>query len=672
MTPVKTRHWFLILFISMGMLFLRSVSPMFPEHINIGLRAPVDDLQVWLISNRSHHPLFTQFLVPLSATLDSLLDTLESGLLTLPAQVIMLAVFLFAARTADLKTAAISVLCLFSMGLFGLWEKSMQTLALILVAVSFSLLIGIPLGIVMALNRRADAAIRPLLDAMQTLPTFVYLIPALLLFGVAGVPSLLATVVYAMPPAARLTALGMRQVPQETIEAAIAFGSTRGQLFRKVQIPLALPSIMTGVNQTIMMALSMVVICALIGADGLGREVLLALRRLRVGMAMEAGLAIVSMAILLDRLSGALIKQAESQKHERLWLTRLVTTRYSEWDRELFQRIQMSVPPPPFVRTYFYWIACAVFLIAAYGALTQAGMTGFPQAWQWSIRQPIDEAVKWAQINLYEIEGTPFGTGPLSDFLTINLLLPLRDLLQVRLAWPSLILLVASLAFLWSSWRLGIISVAGWLFIGALGMWPQAMDTLSQVIVAVALTVLIGLPLGVLTARSKLVEQLLRPLLDALQTTPTFIYLIPMIMLFNLGRVPGVIASILYALPPIIRLTSLGIQQVDQTVIEAARSFGSSRWQMLHKVQLPLALPSVMMGINQAVMMVLAMVVVAGLVGGSGLGFEVVSALAENQLGRGLEAGFSIVALAVILDRLTEAWANQQPAAIAQPPANTA
>jgi ABC-type proline/glycine betaine transport system permease subunit len=314
----------------------------------------------------------------------------------------------------------------------------------------------------------------------------------------------------------------------------------------------------------------------------------------------------------------------------------------------------------PFVRRHTYLMISVLLLIILNHVLVGAGLAGFPEAWRWSIREPVDAAVDWAQVNLYEIKGTPLGTGPLSDFLIVNLLLPLRRVLQEHMAWPVLILLNVALAYLLASWRLGVIAVAGWLSIGVLGMWSNAMDTFSQVIVAVALSVVIGLPVGILSARSPLIERLLRPLLDTLQTIPAFVYLVPIIMLFNLGRVPGVLASILYALPPMVRLTSLGIQQVDTTVVEAAKSFGSSRWQLLYKVQLPLALPSIMMGVNQTVMMVLAMVVVAGLVGGNGLGFEVVSALAENQLGRGLEAGLSIVALAIILDRLTQAWANRQ------------
>lgn len=645
---MKKRYWLLVVGIVIGLSWLYPLSPTFPDNLNLGLRAPVDGIQTWLIANRNDHPLFTHFFDPLNEVLADLLIALEDGLLGVPALVILLAVFLFAMHQADLTTALICTACLLLMGVFGLWEKSMQTLALIVLAVVFSLLIGIPLGIAMAANRRVEGVAKPMLDTMQTMPTFVYLIPALLFFGVARVPSLVATMIYAMPPAARLTYLGLKQVPQETLEAAVAFGSTRRQTLQKVRLPLALPSVMVGVNQTIMMALSMVVICALIGADGLGREVMFALRRLRVGMALESGLALVSMAILLDRLSFAL---SESRNRQRSGQSPAIS--------EVANPVHLRLLA--FLRRHVYALSSIVMLIVLDTVLAYAGMTGFPENWRWSIQEPVDSAVEWAQINLYEIEGTPFGTGPMSDFFTVNLLLPLRDLLQEQLAWPLLIALVAALACAVGSWRLGALSVLAWGVIGALGMWSNAMDTLSQVVVAVGLAVAVGLPLGILVSQSPLLAGLLRPVLDTLQTIPTFVYLIPMIMLFNLGRVPGVLASILYALPPMIRLTSLGIQQVDSVVMEAARSFGSSRWQMLYKVQLPLALPSIMMGLNQSVMMVLAMTVVGGLVGGSGLGFEVVSALAENQLGRGLEAGLSIVALAIILDRLTQAWANRQP-----------
>jgi len=195
------------------------------------------------------------------------------------------------------------------------------------------------------------------------------------------------------------------------------------------------------------------------------------------------------------------------------------------------------------------------------------------------------------------------------------------------------------------------------LLLGWLGMWALGMDTLSQVLAAVAVTVAIALPLGILTSRSNSAQAVLRPVLDTLQTIPSFVYLVPVIMLFNVGRVPGLIAAVLYALPPGVKLIDLGIRQVAPEAVEAAQAFGSTYRQTLMKVLLPLSLPSIMLGINQIIMMVLAMVVISGLVGGAGLGLEAVTGLAKDQTGRGIEAGLAIVILAMILDRITQAWA---------------
>ena len=191
-------------------------------------------------------------------------------------------------------------------------------------------------------------------------------------------------------------------------------------------------------------------------------------------------------------------------------------------------------------------------------------------------------------------------------------------------------------------------------------MWEASIDTVTQVLVAVVQTVAIGIPLGIWAARNATVERIMRPILDFLQTIPTFVYLVPVIMLFNLGRVPGIIASMLYALPPIIRLTTLGIRQVDETAIEAATAFGSTPNQILAKVQIPLALPQIMLGVNQTIMMVLSMVIIAGMVGAQGLGLEVVDGMQNNRMGQSVEAGLAIVILAIMLDRLTQALAKRQ------------
>ncbi|MFQ5615358.1 MAG: ABC transporter permease, partial [Anaerolineales bacterium] len=255
----------------------------FPESWNLGLRQPLDEFKKWvIIANRDDHWMFSIFFQPLKTSIDFFIRRAEDLLLWLPWPVIIGFVFLVANKIGGLRLALVTSLSLFAMGLLGLWDESMKTMALMVTAVIISLLIGIPLGIWTARNDRAEQFLRPILDAMQTMPAFVYLIPVVLFFGIARVPSVIATIIYAIPPVARLTNLGIRRVSSEAIEAARAFGSTSRQILTKVQIPQALPSIMAGVNQTIMMALSIVVIAALIGGGGLGDVVLKSLRRLQV------------------------------------------------------------------------------------------------------------------------------------------------------------------------------------------------------------------------------------------------------------------------------------------------------------------------------------------------------------------------------------------------------
>jgi len=653
----------------------------FPESWNLHLRDPLDVFKKWVIvANRDDHWMFAFFFQPIKSSVDFFIRRAEDFLFWLPWPVIVVFVFLLANKIGKLPLALITSLSLLAMGLLGLWDESMKTLALMVTAVIISLFIGLPLGIWTARNDRAEQFLRPILDAMQTMPAFVYLIPVVLFFGIARVPSVIATIIYAIPPVVRLTNLGIRRVPEDVLEAARAFGSTPRQILTKVQIPQALPSIMAGVNQTIMMALSIVVIAALIGGGGLGDVVLKSLRRLQVGAALEGGLAIVFMAVLLDRLSFA-YSQIEHVSVEKYQGFHLLPEELSDrgWAQAVekplakIYAVSASVQKKlagtlsrllPRYRDGFhrhgYFFISLLLLLALIGISFALGWMEFPKSWNLSLNQPVDRMVKWAQVNLYQIGDTFIGTGPFSDFVSLYLLRPLRILLTEWLAWPVVMLLTAAIAWAVSGWRLALYSFASLMLIGWLGLWEEAADTLSQVLIAVLLSVLIGVPLGIWSARNDRAERGLRPLLDFLQTIPTFVYLVPVIMLFNLGRVPGIMASVLYALSPTIRLTNLGIRQVDEAAVEAAEAFGATSWQTLRHVQVPLALPSIMLGINQTIMMVLAMVIIAGLVGAAGLGFEVVDAMQNNKMGASVEAGLAIVMMAIVLDRITQAWAKRQ------------
>lgn len=600
----------------------------FPRALYLGVRPLVDEMQRWVVNNRVTHPIFTYFFNPISAFIDGGVRAAESLLLGAHWAVVVGLFTLIGWLLGRWRLALLACISFMMFGLLGLWQQSMQTLALMLFSVLLSLLIGIPLGILAALSDGFDRALRPVLDAMQTMPAFVYLIPVVLLFGVARVPAVISTVIYAIPPAIRLTSLGIREVQPSVVEAARAYGSTPLQLLRKVQLPLALPTIMAGVNQVIMMALGMVVIAAMVGASGLGREVFVSLQRLQVGAAFEAGLAIVVLAVMLDRMSEALTLIDFAQGIQRK------------------PRMFLAARGAPLIGT--------ITIVALTAICVLVFQDAFPAEWRVSLREPVDAMVRWARDSLFVI------TGPLSDFLTLSFLNPLRDLLRDVLPWPVVIVLISGIAWLVSGWRLALGSAIGLVSIGLLGMWPESMDTFSQVLVTTAITVLLAIPLGVLASQFNTFRAVLRPILDFLQTIPTFVFLVPVIMLFNIGRVPGLIASILYAIPVGIKLVDLGLRQVSPEVIEAAHAFGSTRGQTIVKVQLPLARSAIAVSINQMIMLVLAMVIISGLVGGAGVGLEAVIGLARGETGRGIEAGLAIVILAIILDRITQAWARRQ------------
>ncbi len=278
-------------------------------------------------------------------------------------------------------------------------------------------------------------------------------------------------------------------------------------------------------------------------------------------------------------------------------------------------------------------------------------MQEFPEFFELPLEKWIDGGVEWLTV-----EGDAFfdaiGNG------LLQLLLWLEGAL-LWVPWYVLIALVAFVAWRVKDWRLAAGSAVGMVFIGLLGLWEASMQTLAIVLAATLLAIVVGLPIGIAMTRKDWIESLIRPILDMMQTLPSFVYLIPALMLFGLGKVPALIATFIYAVPLSIRFTNLGIRQVPADVIEAAEAFGATQQQQLFKVQLPLALPTIMAGINQTIMMALAMVVVASMIGAGGLGSEVLNGISRLEVGRGFVAGISIVILAIIMDRITQ---NMAPA----------
>lgn len=257
--------------------------------------------------------------------------------------------------------------------------------------------------------------------------------------------------------------------------------------------------------------------------------------------------------------------------------------------------------------------------------------------WLVSNYRPVFQAIKW----------------PVDQVLAGT-----QDLL---LAIPELLFLLGLFVVAWklANWRIGLFSTLAFALVGFIGLWEELIVTFSMVICAVLFCVVVGIPLGILAARSDTVYRILRPLLDAFQTTPAFVYLVPVVMLFSIGTVPGVIATIIFSVPPVIRLTNLGLRQVPEDVVEAANAFGSSSMQLLVKVQLPLALATIMAGVNQTIMLSLSMVVIAALIGAGGLGVVVFSGLNRLQIGMAGIGGIGIVLLAMVLDRITQEMAEK-------------
>ncbi|MFD7233598.1 ABC transporter permease [Streptomyces sp. NPDC059881] len=589
-----------------------------PAGLTADISGPLDDANDWVVDNRDTHPLFLYFLLHLSNTATDAVDGVYQVLDALGWVGVVAAGVLVAWRAAGLGRrglrVALTALGAFAVcGLLGMWDATLLTIALMVVSVAAAALLGALIGLAAGLSDRVNRLLRPVLDTMQVLPAFAYLLPFVLVFGTGTPAALFCTVIYAAPPMARLTALGLRGADPAALEASASLGASGWQRLRTARLPLARKQMLLGLNQTIMMALSMVVIAALVGAGGLGEEVYSALSTTDVGKAFAAGVPIVLIAIWLDRTTAA-----------------------------AGDRIGEPTPAGSWLHGGRGWALVAAAVAAAAAVRT----TTWPEAWTYDISTPVNKAQEWITANLTFTEFW-------AREFTLWILNPLRDTL-IWLPWWSVLLLVAAVTWIVGNWAAAVTATAAMAVIGALGVWAKSLDTLSQVLAALVVTLVLGFLAGVLCARAGRLERWLRPVLDAMQTMPQFVYLIPVVALFGATRTSAIVAAVVYALPAVVRITTQGLREVDPAAVEASRSLGASTRQQLFGVQLPLARPALQLAVNQGVVLVLAVVVVGGLVGGGALGYDVVKGLSRGEMGLGMTAGIAIVCLGLVLDRITQ------------------
>ncbi|WP_084151786.1 ABC transporter permease [Nocardioides halotolerans] len=513
-------------------------------------------------------------------------------------------------------------------GIFGYWSDSMDLLIITFVAVAVATLIGLPLAVYYGTGGRVGVGIiTTILDLMQTMPTFVYLGPIVLFFGIGASAAVVCTLIYALPPIVRIAGHGIRSVSPTTIEATDSSGQTARQRLTKVQLPMARATIVVGLNQTIMAALSMATLAAYVDGPGLGKPVLRALVKNDVGGAFVPGLLIVLMAIMLDRSTTAASERAAKAARGGA---------------------------DPRIRRIVLAVGLVAVGVCIYLSRTYTWAARFPETEVGpKSADQVDRFFEW-------FTGTFDGvTGGLKDFVTSVLLNPLQSLLAES-PWFVTAAGLCALAFVLGRGRALVAAVVCLAGIWYFDLWHDAMITLNMVLVATLMVMVLAIVFGVWMARRRAVDLALRPLLDAGQTIPPFVYLIPVLALFGPTRFTAIIAGVVYAAPVAIKLVADGIQGVSPATLEASRSTGCTTWQEITKVQLPMARSSLVLATNQGLLYVLSMVVIGGLVGAGALGYDAVLGFSRSEeWGKGAAAGITIVLLGVMIDRICRAAAAQ-------------
>lgn len=548
----------------------------------------------------------------------------------IPWGVVAVTAFMAGFALKGWRLAALSGGTFVWIALMGQWQWAMETLSVIVVAAPFSVTLGLVMGVLAWRSPAFERVLNPILNIAQSLPHFAYMIPVVVFIGVGPKAGAIVTIIFSVPPMIRMTLLGLKKVPEEVIEAGKMSGATRWQLLTRARIPTARSEILIGVNQVIMQCLAMVVLASFIGMPGLGQKLLQLLQALKIGLSVEIGVTIVLLAVTLDRLTKAwALRLPEHGDPSPLWL-----------QRHRLPVIWLSLCAVAFVLAHFFPYFLEVQRKQAF-----------------SVAAPIDALMDQVIRLIAPV------TAWLRWFLITWVLIPLRDA-YLWLPFTAVLALLAAIGWAIGGLRSAAICVAYFGLIAMSGWWDRAMITVYMVSISVAIAALIGLPLGIWAARHAGRATRVLLVCDTAQTFPSFIYLIPVIMLFGVNDVAVVAAVVVFAAVPIVRYTVEGLRNVPPELIEAADMSGATRRQVLWHVRLPMALPTMLVGANQSVMFSLFMVIIAAFIGTQDLGQEMQRALSSTDVGKGLVLGFAVAFMGLMTDHLIMRWSEDRKRAL--------
>ncbi|MBR7888818.1 ABC transporter permease subunit [Marinomonas sp. A79] len=556
----------------------------------------------------------------------------------LPWTAVAAGAFLLGHYLGGVKLSVLAGLSMVYIALFGQWEPAMQTLSFVLVAVPLSVLIGLVIGILAYKNKTFELILTPLLNVAQSMPHFSYLIPVVVFFGIGDHAGAISTVIFATPPMIRLTILGLKKVAPEVLEAGKMSGCNPRQLMFNVLIPTARHDILIGVNQVIMQCLAMAVIASFIGTKGLGYDLLVALNRLNIGEALELGVSIVLIAVVLDKLSLA-------------W-----ANKQTDYFADL-----------PFYLHYKYRLAFMAILIIT-SIIAYAVATFLPNVHNYFYI--IDEAQGFTTQTFWDafvdwlITATYQSVQSFNLFMITSVLVPMKE---TYLAMPvvATLFLVTGVGYLIGGIRSAIIVTAFIGFIALTPWWDRALITAYMVTFATLISVIIGCSMGALCSQNARATKIILLVCDTFQTFPSFIYLIPVIMLFGVSDLSVLIAVIVYATIPATRYTVEGLRNVPPSLQEAASMSGLNRMQRLRHVELPLAFPHILLGINQTIIFALFMVIIGAFIGTDDLGQLIMQSLSRsNGMGQGILLGLCVAFIGLAVDHLIHTWSNTQKKAL--------